>query len=73
MAPVAKPAVAESRVALVVDGPEVALVRLPKGMRRRTNLEEGSEVEESEAEVVEEVDEVGIIVARRRGGCRWLE
>jgi len=63
VAPVAKPAVAESRVALEVDVPEVALVRLPKGKRRRTSEEEGSEVEESEAEVVEEKDEEGIIVA----------
>jgi len=63
VAPVAKPAVAESRVALVVDEPEVTLVRLPKGKRRRTIVEEESEVEESEAEVVERVDEVGIIVA----------
>jgi len=62
MVPVAKPAVAESRVALVVDKPEVALVRLLKGKRRRTCVEEGSEVEESEAEVVESVEEVGIIV-----------
>jgi len=63
VATVAKPAVAESRVALVVDEPEVALVRLPKGKRRRTNVEEGSEAEESEAEVVETVLEEGIIVA----------
>jgi len=59
VASVAKPAVAESRVALVVDEPEVALVRLPKGKRRRTNVEEGSEAEESEEEVVE----VGVEVA----------
>jgi len=60
----AKPAVAESRVALVVDEPEVALVRLPKGKRRRVESEDrevvvvGSEAEESEVEVVE-----GVIVA----------
>ena len=59
----AKPAVAESRVALVVDEPEVALVRLPKGKRRRTCEKEGSEAEESEVEVVERDDGVGIIVA----------
>jgi len=53
VAPVAKPAVADSRVALEVDVPEVALVRLPKGKRRRMCVEEGSEEEESEAEVVE--------------------
>jgi len=58
VAPVAKLAVAESRVALVVDKLEVALVRLPKGKRRRT-CEEGSEAEGSVVEVVEE----GIIVA----------
>jgi len=63
VAPVAKPAVAESRVALVVDEPEVALVRLPKGKRRRTCVEEGREAEESEEEVVEKVVEEGIIVA----------
>ena len=42
-----------------VDGPEVALVRLPKGKRRRTIGVEGSEVEESEREV----EEVGVVVA----------
>jgi len=52
--PVAKPVVAESRVALVVDMPEVALVRLQKGKRRRTCEVEGSEAKESEAEVVKE-------------------
>ena len=59
VAPVAEQAVADSRVALVVDEPEVALVRLPKGKRWRTCEEVGSEVEESKAKVVEE----GIIVA----------
>ena len=60
VAPEAKPPVAESRVAVVVDEPEVAIVRLPKGKRRRIDGEEeevevvGSEAEESE---------VGIIVA----------
>ena len=53
VASVAEPPVAETRVAVVVDEPEVALVRLPKGKRRRTNVEEGSEAEESEEEVVE--------------------
>jgi len=62
VASVAKPSVAESRVALVVDEPEVALVRLPKGKRRRTIVEEGSEAEEGESEVVE-VEEEGLIVA----------
>jgi len=59
VAPVAKPVVAGSRVALGVDVPEVALVRLPTGKRRRTCEGEGSEAEESEVEV----EEVGIIVA----------
>jgi len=64
VASVAKPAVAESRVALVVDEPEVALVRLPKGKRRRTGEEEGREAGESEREgSVVEVGEEGIIVA----------
>ena len=60
VAPVAKPAVAESRVVLEVDEPEVALVRLPKGKRRRAVGDEGMrETEGSEAEEVVE----GIIVA----------
>jgi len=63
VAPVAEQAVAETRVALVVDEPEVALVRLPKGKRRRVNVEEGSEAEESEIGSVAEVVEEGIIVA----------
>jgi len=63
VAPVGKLAVAESRVTLGIDEPEMALVRLPKGKRRRTCVEEGSEAEESEAEVGEEVVEAGIIVA----------
>jgi len=66
VAPVAKPAVAESRVALVVDEPEVALVRLPKGKRRRTIVEEGSEVEESEKEGMKE--DV-VVPAGQRGGA----
>jgi len=63
VAPEAKPAVAESRVALVVEGPEVALVRLPKGKRRRMNVEEGSEAEESEDDGSEVGVVEGIIVA----------
>jgi len=59
VAGVAEPPVAETKVAVMVDEPEVALVRLPKGKRRRTCGEEGSEAEGSEVEVVEE----GIIVA----------
>jgi len=60
VASVAKPAVAESRVALEVDEPEVALVRRPKGKRKRTNVEE--EEEETMGSEVEEVVE-GIVVA----------
>jgi len=60
VAPVAKPAVAESRVALNIDVPEVAVVRLPKGKRRRAVGDE--EVREEEGTEVEEVVE-GIIVA----------
>jgi len=62
VAPEAKPPVAESRVVVVVDGPEVGLVKLPKGKRRVIEVE-GSEAEESEGEVVESVVEEGIIVA----------
>jgi len=58
VAPVAKPAVAESRVSLVVDEPELAMVRLPRGKRRRVDTEEESEAEASEMEV-----EVGVMVA----------
>jgi len=36
--PEAKPAVAESRVALDISGPEVAMVRLPKGKKRRLTV-----------------------------------
>ena len=60
VAPVAKPEVAESRVALEIDEPEVAVVKLPKGKRRRVTGGEEARVEEgSEAEEVFE----GIIVA----------
>jgi len=52
---VAKPAVAELRVALMVEEPEVAVVKLPKGKRRRLDGDKGR--------VVEVEDEVGIIVA----------
>ena len=44
VASVAKPAVAESRVALVVDDSEVAMVRLPKGKKRRVEREESVKV-----------------------------
>jgi len=53
VAPVAKPAVAESRVALVVE-PEVAEVRLPKGKRRRLTTS-GEEESRDESEVMTEV------------------
>jgi len=60
VASVAKPAVAESRVALEVDVPEVAMVKLPKGKRRRAVGDE--EVREEEGSEAEEVVE-GIVVA----------
>jgi len=60
VAGVAEPPVAETRVAVVVDEPEVALVRLPKGKRRRVNGDE--EEEEKEGSEAEEVVE-GQIVA----------
>jgi len=62
VAPVAKPAVAESRVALVLDEPEVAMVKLPKGKRRRTGVGKESEEEGSEAE--ESVGEVEVVEGR---------
>jgi len=43
VAPVAKRPVAESRVAVEVDEPEVGLVRLPKGKKRRLNGEDEEE------------------------------
>jgi len=43
--PEAKPVVAESRVALEMSGPEVAMVRLPKGKKRR--LDVGGDEDES--------------------------
>ena len=46
---------AETRVAVVIDEPEVALVRLPKGKRRRTDV--GEEDEETTGSEVEEVVE----------------
>ena len=48
VAPVAKPAEAESRVALEMEEPEVALVRLPKGKKRRLTV--GGDVGEGEEE-----------------------
>jgi len=78
VAPVAKPAVAESRVALVIEKPEVALVRLSKGKRRRMYVEEGSEAEESktkksEVEVVVEGIIVVTLVPRKPRGMVVVE
>jgi len=69
VASVAKPAVAESRVALEVDEPEVALVRLPKGKRRRTDVDkEEEETTESEAEGVVEGQMVATSIPREPRG-----
>jgi len=69
VASVAKPAVAESRVALVVDEPEVALVRLLKGKRRRTNVDsEEEETTGSEAEGVVEGQMVATSIPRKSRG-----
>jgi len=65
VAGVAEPPVAETRVAVVVDEPEVALVRLPKGKRRRINGdEEEEETTESEAEEVVEGQIVATSIPR---------
>jgi len=63
VAPVARPAVAESRVTLEVDEPEVALVRMPKGKKRRLTVrgdvrESGDETEVMTVIPVEENREV---------------
>jgi len=69
VAPEAKPVVAESRVALVVDEHKVALVRLPKGKRRRTNVgSEEEETTESEAEEVVEGQMVATSIPRKPRG-----
>jgi len=60
VAGVAEPPVAETKVAVVVDEPEVALVRLPKGKRRRVNG--GGEEEQEMGSEAEEVVE-GVMVA----------
>jgi len=52
VAPVGKPAVAESRVALKVDEPKVVIVRLPKGKKRRLTVGGDGEVDEDETEVM---------------------
>jgi len=63
-APVAKPAVAESRVALEVEEPEVALVRLPKGKKRRLTVGGDGDESGDDSEVMTVVpEEEGIIVA----------
>jgi len=50
--PVAKLAVAKSRVALEVDEPEVALVRLPKGKKRRLTVGSNGSGDEEDTEVM---------------------
>ena len=60
VAPVAKPVVAESRVVLGEDEPEVALVRLPKGKKRRFPVgghESGGEDEAKVMTVIPVVEE----------------
>jgi len=72
VAPVAKPAVAESRVALVVDEPNVVFVRLLKGKKRRLTVAGEDDTEVMTAIPVEE--ERAIVVAplgpRLRDGPR---
>jgi len=69
VAGVAEPPVAETRVAVVVDEPEVALVRLPKGKRRRTNGDqEEEETTESEAQEVVEGQMVATSIPRKPRG-----
>jgi len=48
----AKQAVAESRVALDMGGPEVAMVRLPKGKKRRLTVGNDGSRDEDETEVM---------------------
>jgi len=67
VAPGAKPAVAESRVALEVDEPEVVLVRLRKGKKRRLKVGGGAEDNEEETDVMTVIpveEEREVIVAR---------
>jgi len=66
VAPEAKPAVAESRMALDIDGPEVAMVRLPKGKKRRLTVGGDGDESGDESEVMTVVpieEEMGMIVA----------
>jgi len=66
VAPVARPAVAESRVALEIEEPEVAMVRLPKGKKRRLTVGDVEEESEDETEVMTVIpieDEEEVIVA----------
>jgi len=66
VAPVARPAVAESRVALDMDEPEVAMVRLPKGKKRRLTVggdDSGSEDETEVMTVILVEEERAVMVA----------
>jgi len=65
VASVAKPAVAESRVALEVDEKEVAMVRLPKGKKRRLTVggDESEGEDETDVMTVIPVEERGVIEA----------
>jgi len=65
LATVAKPAVAESRVALEVDKEEVAMVRLPKGKKRRLTVggDESEGEDETDVMTVIPVEEREVMVA----------
>jgi len=56
--PEAKPAVAESRVVLEMSGPEVAMVRLPKGKKRRLTVGGDGDESGDDSEVMTVVPEV---------------
>ena len=58
----AKPAVAESRVALEMDEPEVAVVLLPKGKKRRLTVESDGGESGDDSEVM-----TGVPVEEERG------
>jgi len=68
----AEPLVAESRVVVVADDePKVVMVRLPKGKRKTVDGsvgDEGSEVDKSEVEVVEERIIVATSISRKLKG-----
>jgi len=57
--PEAKPAVAESRVAFEMSGPEVAMVRLPKGKKRRLTMGGDGDESGDDSDVMTVVPEVG--------------